>query len=502
MKPLDIIIFGGVGDLSLRKLLPALYYATRDGHVPEGSRILCVSRTKYEHKDFLELVKSKLQEFLTGVFDNKVWQQFKKHLVYKDIDLGDTASWQKLVEFLGLPEDREAEFGREVVYYLSVPPTLFRPVCEQIAAHKLNPSYSRLVVEKPLGENLESAKAVNDVLASTFCEQQIYRIDHYLGKEAVQNLFALRFSNRLIEATWNRDHIQSVEITVAESVGVEGRAEYLDRAGVLRDMVQSHLLQLICCIAMDTPLSLDADDIRDEKVRILKALAPMTPENVADHIVRGQYGAGEVDGKKVPSYLSEIMNSGKELDGTGETYVALKMKINNDRWHGVPFYVRTGKRLPSRYAQIIVKFQPVLRNLYETEQHNTLTIEVQPNLGISLDMFMKQLMSEDANLISHRQQMDLGTSYSADMMLDSAGERRLPSAYEKLLIDVIKGNQTYFVRDDEIFAAWKWIDGVRKAWSEAELPMQTYTAGGKGPNAAEKLLEHSSHKWTDVKGAK
>ncbi|MBV1901016.1 MAG: glucose-6-phosphate dehydrogenase [Kordiimonadaceae bacterium] len=501
MKPLDIVIFGGAGDLSLRKLLPALYYATRDGQVPKGSRILCVSRTKYEHEVFLDMVKSKLQVFLTGVFDEKVWKQFKQHLLYKDIDLGDTASWQKLVDFLGLPEDRTADFDREIVYYLSVPPALFQPVCEQLKAQALNPAYSRLVVEKPLGESLESAKSLNKVLSSTFPETQIYRIDHYLGKEAVQNLFALRFSNRLIEAAWNRDHIQSVEITVAETVGLEGRAEYLDRTGVLRDMVQSHLLQLVCCIAMDTPLSIDPDDIRDEKVRVLKALEPITAENVAEHVVRGQYGVGELDGEKIPSYLSEVMKSGKELDGTGETYVALKLKINTDRWQDVPFYVRTGKRLPSRYAQVIVRFKPVLRNLFETEQHNTLVIEVQPNLGITLNMFMKQVMSDGAGLISHRQEMDLGESLPEDIKADSAGEYRFPSAYEKLLIDVIKGNQTYFVRDDEIFAAWKWIDGVRAAWAEAELPMQNYSAGGKGPSAADALLEHPSHAWSDVKGA-
>tara|TARA_R110002096_G_scaffold330683_2_gene524755 strand:- start:1348 stop:2466 length:1119 start_codon:yes stop_codon:yes gene_type:complete len=353
---------------------------------------------------------------------------------------------------------------------MAVPPSLFGTICKQLSLHNLNPSDSRLVVEKPLGEDEESAEAVNALLSAGFAESQIYRIDHYLGKEAIQNLLALRFSNRLIAAVWNREHIERVEITVAETVGVEGRAAYLDHAGVLRDMVQNHLMQILCCLAMETPLSLTADDIRDAKVRVVKALRPITKHNVEDHVIRAQYGTGS----GLPSYLKELQGS-QDAAGTGETFAAVKVMIDNDQWHDVPFYLRTGKRLKERFAEIKVQFKPTPRNIFGVQEKNQITIELQPDMKISLDMFMKQLLSDGKNLISHRQ--------STDLLSSAAAGSRIPDAYEKLLGDVMQGNQAYFVRHDEIIASWRWIDGIRKAWHAAELAMHNYAAGGMGPHA-------------------
>jgi len=487
-KPIDIVVFGGSGDLSLRKLMPSFYLLFRDGNIPEGSRILAISRGEFARDAFQDTVCEKLQQFIADdLYEQDVWDQFKELLDYMSLDLSNPDAWQALVDHLS-PSKK-----RDLMFYMSVPPTLFAPICVNLKASGLNRKNARLVVEKPLGENAQTAEDVNEVLSSAFKEKQIYRIDHYLGKEAVQNLLALRFSNRLIQAIWNRDNIDYVEITVAETVGVEGRAEFLDRAGIVRDMIQNHLMQILCCLTMDTPFSLDANDIRDEKVRIVKALLPITKENIAHHVIRAQYGPGTNGGQSVPGYLEEIKKSDKEIAGTGETFVAIKAMIDNERWHGVPFYLRTGKRLKSRYAEIVVHFKPSLRNLYNIEENNKFIIELQPDMHISLDMFMKQLMNDETDLVSHRQSSNLVQTNG-----DEAGIR-IPEAYEKLLLDVINADQTYFVRHDEIMASWKWIDGLRAAWGEADLPMHEYASGTMGPEAINEILEKPNHAWRDGK---
>jgi len=483
MSALDIVIFGGSGDLSLRKLMPALYFLYGQKKLPEDSRILALSRAGVSQDDFRAEVLEKLRIFLGSAYVEAEAGAFVKLIGYMSLDISDSSGWDGLADYLAPVEDRE------IIYYMAVPPNLFGTVCEQLNRAKLNPADSRLVVEKPLGEDEQSAEQVNKILSAGFRESQIYRIDHYLGKQAIQNLLALRFSNRLISAVWNNDHIESVQITVAESVGVEGRAEYLDHAGILRDMVQNHLIQILTCLAMETPLSLSADDIRDEKVRVVKAIRPITTDNVMDYVVRAQY----ISGHGLSGYLEELNitsgeNKGKknsDIEGTGETFVALKVMVDNDRWHNVPFYLRTGKRLKNRFAQIAIQFKPIPRNIFNAPQNNRIIINLQPDTAITLDLFMKKMFSDDQDLEHSRHGSDL--SLGDDV--------RIPDAYEKLLGDVIAGNQAYFVRHDEIIASWKWIDGIRRAWEETGLEMHSYPAGSMGPSASDDLLAASGHKW-------
>jgi len=454
MSALDIVIFGGSGDLSLRKLMPALYFLYGQGKLPEDSRILALSRAGVSQDDFRAEVLEKLRIFLGSAYVEAETGAFVKLISYMSLDILDSSGWDGLADYLAPVEDRE------IIYYMAVPPTLFGTVCEQLDRAKLNPAGSRLVVEKPLGEDEQSAEQVNKILSAGFRESQIYRIDHYLGKQAIQNLLAFRFEGGMIEGKWNRDYISNIQITVAETVGVEGRAAFLDRAGILRDMIQNHLMQILCFIAMDKPAKLVADEVRDEKVKTVRALCPVTGDNIRHHVVRGQYIAGESDGVSVPGYLEEIQETGAE--GTGETFVAVKVMIDNDRWRGVPFYLRTGKRLADRFVRITVEFNP------GKSDAGRVIIDIQPDMTIRFDD------REVAGLV---------------------GNVRIPDAYEKLLGDVIAGNQAYFVRHDEIIASWKWIDGIRRAWDATGLEMYSYPAGSMGPSASDDLLAASGHKW-------
>lgn len=468
---LDIVIFGGVGDLSLRKLLPSLYYLFRDGKQRDRCRILCVSRAPLERDVFLARVKERLEHFVGDDFSDDGWDNFEAILSYIDIELSGDGDWGKLINFIDL---QGCDSKRDIIYYLSVTPSLFAPICTQLENNKLNPDYSRVVVEKPLGEDFDSARDINAILASCFSERQIYRIDHYLGKEAVQNILHLRFSNHLIETVWNNQHIDHVEITVSEQVGVESRAQFLDRIGTLRDMVQNHLMQLLTYITMEAPKSLSADDIRDRKIEVIKALRPITDKNISSRAVRGQYVAGEINGEPVPGYQEELEPVRDIVKGTGETFVALKVNIDNGRWRGVPFVLKTGKRMERRFAEIRVKFNAPSNDLYDTAHGNHLVIEIQPELTVSIHMMMKQLMGSDEALESHANQMEIGT--------DDENFDRVPEAYERLIGEVIKGNQTFFVRDDEIMASWKWIDAIREAWATTDQEMKTYVAGSNGPD--------------------
>ncbi|WP_339862418.1 glucose-6-phosphate dehydrogenase [Paremcibacter congregatus] len=473
MTALDIVFFGGTGDLCLRKLMPALYFLYRDGKLPMGSRILGLSRGHVSRTDYQHQVLEKLELYLGEKYDGEVGRTFAALLDYRELDIPDQKSWATLNDYL-------APVGaREIIYYMAVPPTLFGTVCAQLKQHDLNPINSRLVVEKPLGEDEQSAEAVNDILSTSFEESQIYRIDHYLGKEAVQNILPFRFANRMMEVVWNRDHIDHVEITVAETVGVEGRASFLDRAGILRDMVQNHLMQVLCFVAMDAPKDGSADSIRDQKVRVVGALRPVTLDNIHDHVVRAQYGPGNAQ----PGYRQEIAD--QDITGTGETYVAVKALIDSERWQGVPFYLRTGKRLSARYAEVVVTFKAPESTAYAGAPANRITIGLQPDMTISCSMAMKQVLKSADDLGHH--------NFTADML---AGETvRTPDAYEKLLGDVMQGNQAYFVRHDEIIASWKWIDGIRKAWDAADLPLHSYEAGSMGPEASDALLAVDGHSW-------
>ncbi|MCC3860364.1 glucose-6-phosphate dehydrogenase [Pseudemcibacter aquimaris] len=443
---LDFVIFGGVGDLSLRKLLPSLYYLYRDGNMPSEFRISCVSRAAKSHEEFIGLVKSKLKEFVGDDFDEVVYADFANNLIYKKVDLSSDEDWVGLADCLNI----QADTDREIIYYLSVPPTMFAPVCEQIKSLELNPSFSRLVVEKPLGEDVKSAQEINDLLSRTFDEKQIFRIDHYLGKPALQKILEIRNNYPALERRWNKDHIKRVNITVSEKVGVEGRVEFLDRAGVLRDMVQNHLMQILSLVAMDLPDEMQADLIRDQKVAAVKRLSVIDETNVNQLTVKGQYIAGELDGGSVPGYLDEIKMKNESAAGTGETFVAIKAYIENDRWQNVPFYLRTGKRLSERKAEVEI--------ILENDQK--LFIEIQPEIRF--------------RNLSHINDLQINEKLVAD-------DIRVPEAYEFLIHQIIKGDQTYFVRDDEIMASWKWIDAVRAGWATTNQQIENYKAGSNGP---------------------
>lgn len=444
---LDFVIFGGVGDLSLRKLLPSLYYISADGKLSAESRIICVSRAQQTHEDFLGLVKSKLKEFIGNDFAEDKWQAFKNHLSYLSLDLTASDDWVKLSDVLSLADSAD---DRNVIYYLSIPPTLFATACEKIQLNNLNPEYVKLVVEKPLGEDLKSAEAINNLIIRSFNEKQIYRIDHYLGKRAVQNIVDLRFENEKLDNVWNRDHIEKIEITVSEDVGVEGRAEFLDRTGILRDMMQNHLMQILNLVAMEMPDELTADDIRDEKVRVIHSLREINEVNAGRETIRAQYSAGSIGGRDVPGYQSEIKG---RVAGTGETYVAIKAHIDNERWDGVAFYLKSGKRLSGRFAEVIVYFKG--------SDNKVLKFEIQPGVGIMNNTGIEGLISES--------------------LMTENDATRVPEAYEFLIQDVINANQTNFVRGDEIMASWKWIDGIRRAWKDTDQAMMSYKAGSEGP---------------------
>jgi len=460
MIPYDIVIFGGSGDLSMRKLMPALYFIYRQGKFPESSRILALSRSNIEQADFRTLVLKNLQKYLGTEYSEQDARAFTGLVNYMALDIADDGAWSELVSYLA-PMAR-----RKIIYYMAVMPTLFGPVCRQLSRTNLNPDNSCLVVEKPLGEDEETAEAVNKILSASFKEGQIYRIDHYLGKEAIQNLLSFRFETGAVEPLWNRDHIDNIQITVAETIGVEGRSEFLDRAGILRDMIQNHLMQILCFLAMDKPKSLTADDIRDQKLRVVRKLRSVTREVIGDHVVRAQYGAGKKSGQPVPSYAQE--NKDNDTAGTGETFIALKLYVDNDRWRDVPFYLRTGKRLSGRFARIVVQ-------LKSDERPRRIILNIQPEMTIYFD------------------QAKIGPK---DVASD---HRRVPDAYEKLLGDVMTGNQSYFVRHDEIVASWRWIDGIRAAWAETGLEMLTYPAGSMGPKASDDLLAISGHEWYEDK---
>ncbi len=463
MKALDIVIFGGTGDLCLRKLMPALYFLHGQGKMPPDSRIVALSRGRMDRDEFRALVLEKLRAFIGAEYEQGRAEAFSRLLDYRDLDITDDKSWEKLSHFLTETGQISAHM-REVIYYMAVPPALFGTVCEQLGRQGLNQENSRLVVEKPLGEDEQSAEAVNVALSAGFREDQIYRIDHYLGKEAIQNILAFRFEDGTLEGIWNRDHIENIQITVAEMVGVEGRANFLDRVGILRDMIQNHLMQILCFLAMDKPESLTADNIRDRKVRVVAALRPVTAENIDHHVVRAQYGSGLINGQPVPAYV-------EEAPGAGETFVALKALLDNDRWRDVPFYLRTGKRLSGRFAQVVIQFRETGSNARpDKATPDRVIINIQPEMSLYFD------------------DRRMETAFDAN-------GRRIPDAYEKLLGDVIAGNQAYFVRHDEIIASWRWIDGIRRAWADSNIDMHNYTAGSMGPQAGDDLLARAGHQW-------
>jgi glucose-6-phosphate 1-dehydrogenase len=479
----DLVIFGATGDLAQRKLLPALFHRDEQGQLPVGACIIGTSRRamgKAEYRDFA----AKAIESHAKATDAtpEVVERFLNRLSYCAAEASKDDGWVALEKELA---DRKDVIR---VFYLAVGPDLFGSICERLGQHNLVTPKSRVVVEKPLGKNGESAEATNTAIGKVFAEPAIYRIDHYLGKETVQNLMALRFANLLFEPVWNSAHIDHVQITVSETLGVEGRAGYYDTSGALRDMVQNHILQLLCLVAMEPPSSMDADAVRDEKLKVLKALKPFTPEKLEQHIVRGQYKAGASGDGPVPGYLDELENP----DSATETFVALKAEIGSWRWNGVPFYLRTGKRLPSRLSEIVVEFKSVPHSMFGKSagqiSANRLVIRLQPDEGVKLWLMIKDPGPGGMRL----QHVPL------DMSFKEAFNSRNPDAYERLLMDVVRGNQTLFMRRDEVAAAWKWVDPILDYWKASSDVPKAYTAGTWGPAASVALIERDGNTWQEA----
>ena len=476
VDPFDLVVFGATGDLARRKLIPALYHRMADGQMPDGARIIGAARSEMDSDGFRKLASKALDEFVSKEdLEPEIRKRFLACLHYLQLDVMTPEGWNDLKGMM-------SDDGRPQAYYLSVAPRFFGTIAEGIGNVGLATENARIVVEKPLGRDLASARALNRQLAERFDEEQIYRIDHYLGKETVQNLMALRFANTLFEPLWNAQHIDSVQITVAESVGIEGRGPYYDNIGAARDMVQNHLLQLLCLTAMEPPARFEPDAVRDEKLKVLRSLEPLT--DMAD-VVRGQYRKGS----KTASYFDDAENP----DSTTESFVALKTGIANWRWPGVPFYLRTGKRMRKRFSEIAVQFKEVPHSIFphtSAGPHaNVLAIRLQPDEGITLSMTVKDPGPGGMRLTDTKLDMSFADSLERTGM-------RMPDAYERLVMDVIRGDQTLFMRGDEVEAAWAWIDPVIEAWQTTKpLP---YDAGSSGPEDSLMLLHRDGRRWREI----
>jgi glucose-6-phosphate 1-dehydrogenase len=481
VPPFDLVVFGGTGDLAYRKLYPALLHRFLDGQLSEPTRIISVSRQALDNAGFRATVASALKKFAGGAASDETTKNFLEMIDFVTLDIDSEAGWNNLGDELGRDSSRVRAF------YLATGPERFGPIAKKLAAHGFVTPASRIIVEKPIGKDGASAALINDAIGAVFSEQQIFRIDHYLGKETVQNLMALRFANALFEPLWNSAHIDHVEITVAESIGVEGRATYYENAGALRDMVQNHLLQLLCLVAMEPPASLDADSVRDEKLKVLKALVPIDASNAAALTVRGQYRAGASEGGAVPGYAEEVGNDYSKT----ETFVALKVEIANWRWAGTPIYLRTGKRLPQRVSEVIVAFREIPHSIFPAEsgriRRTRLVIRLQPDEGIKLWLMLKEPGAGGMRLQHAPLDMNFADVFSI----------YAPEAYERLLMDVIRGNATLFMRRDEVEAAWGWIDPIRDAWNHMEDAPRPYFAGTWGPAAAIALVERDGRSWNE-----
>lgn len=477
----DIVVFGGTGDLALRKLLPALYYLHRDRHLHPQTRILALARARHEPAAYAQLVQRHVSQYVAqGDFDQGQWDSFAERLDYMSLDVSQRVEFPRLAKALGVQPDRVR------LFYLATFPNLFAATAKHLASVGLTDGRARIVLEKPLGESLSTARQINDGIGAVFDEARVFRIDHYLGKEAVQNLLALRFGNALFEPLWRNAHIDHVQISVMEMVGVENRGDYYDHAGAMRDMVQNHLLQLLCLVAMEAPVHFEPEAVRNEKLKILEALRPITGMDVQDSTVRGQYSNGERAGEKLPAYYFE---KSVDHDSNTETFVALKVEVDNWRWAGVPFYLRTGKALAQRKSEIVIQFKSVPYRLFggnDQPAHNRLVIRLQPDESISLS-----LMAKTPGRGMALQEVEL------DLNFADAFKRRRWDAYERLLLDVIEGDATLFMRRDEIEAAWRWVDPIIQGWQDCYRSPKRYAAGSWGPDAADSLLDRLGHAWLD-----
>ena len=477
-----LTVFGATGDLAQRMLLPSLYGLHRDRLLPAGLRILGTARSELDDAGFRDSVAGAIERFVPAAErDDTELRGLLDRIAYAPATLGDAASFARLGERV-----RELRGDGDVVYHLSTAPKFYGDICRTLGTMDLADVGTRVMLEKPIGHDLASANAINDAVAAVFNESRIFRVDHYLGKEGVQNLLALRFGNAMFEPLWNARHIQQVQITVAETVGVEGRGDYYDDYGAMRDMLQNHLLQLLCLVAMEPPSHFDPSAVRNEKIKVLRSLRPIGRADVATETVAGQYTAGAIDGRAVPGYLDELGRASRT-----ETFVAIRAQVDNWRWAGVPFYLRTGKRMPRRSTEIYVQLRQVPHSIFgAAPQPNALVIRLQPDERIELQVMSKTPGLDRGGLQLSPVGLDL------DMHEEFASVRRR-LAYERLYLDALEGNGTLFVRRDETEAAWQWVDAIQEGWRAAGLAPKPYPAGTWGPSAAVSLIDRNGHAWRE-----
>lgn len=479
-EPFELVLFGGLGDLALRKLMPALFLLQRDGRLP-GGRILAVTRKALEVDEFKSMIEGALKRHVAKEYlEREAMDAFLAKVESFTLDVTDASGYAAMAKALSKDDVNR-------LFYMATGSDLYTPVCAGLHKAGLICAQSKIVLEKPIGHDLPTAQAINDTVAKYFNERQIYRIDHYLGKETVQNLMVLRFANSLFESQWNQHFIDHIQITISEQLGVEQRAGFYEQVGAMRDMFQNHLLQLLCITAMEPPAKLEPDAVRDEKVKVLKALKPITGSAINENVVRGQYDSGVADGKPVPRYRDEPGVHPKSLT---ETFIAAKVEIDNWRWAGVPFYLRTGKRLAERACEIVVQFKEIPHSIFPLQHKNTmankLIFRLQPDEGVRL-MLCEKRVGPGMNV----RPMNLSLNPS------NQRQTRVPEAYERLLYDALTGNATLFLRDDELIEAWRYVDPILSQWQEQEQRPEPYTGGTWGPAAATLLLARDGRLWDE-----
>ena len=482
LSDFDLVLFGGGGDLAMRKLLPALYARDRAKDLPPTARVICSGRHDWNQQQFLDAVNENARPHIAeNCFEPALWQTFCARITYVALDADNLATYPKLAAAM------RKDAGLTRVFYLATPPGLFARICHNLAAAGLANDTSRVVLEKPLGRDLASAKQINAEVGQVFAESQIFRIDHYLGKEGVQNLLALRFGNVLFEPLWRREWISDVQITIAEELGVGNRMGYYENSGALRDMLQNHLLQLLCIVAMEPPLSVTPDAVRDEKLKVLRSLKRFTHASLAQNVIRGQYRAGHVGGVQVPGYRKE---PDANPASRTETYVAVRAEIDTWRWAGVPFYLRTGKRMADQLAEIVVRFKPIPHSIFAQPtgsfQPNCLVIRLQPDEGLHLNL-MAKTPGDGMRLKPVELELDFRETFKTPRM----------DAYERLLLDVLRNQLTLFMRSDELEAAWEWVEPILTFWEHEDNEPIPYTAGSWGPAAASALIGRDGLQWRE-----
>jgi glucose-6-phosphate 1-dehydrogenase len=497
-EPCAVVIFGATGDLTQRKLLPTLAHLAHDHPLPQSFRVVAFARRPMTDEQWRAMALSSINEFLPDddKMDAMAQKAIAQKLFYCQADFNDREGYAKLADLLEKLDEEEGTQGNRL-YYLATPPTLDSEIIHQLGGAGLarpphtndnngDDSWVRIIIEKPFGRDLLSAQRLNRELARVFRENQTYRIDHYMGKETVQNLLAFRFANGIFEPLWNQKYIDHVQIVVAESLGIGSRAEYYEESGAIRDMVQNHIMQVLCLTAMEPPVAFDADAIRDEKVKVMHAIPPLTAEQVAQNTVRGQYTAGVAGGVQIPDYKQE---KGVAPNSTTETYAALKLFVENWRWADVPFYIRTGKALPARSTEVTIQFKRVPHQLYKPSETkglvpNRLTVRIQPDEGITL-----KFAAKIPGAARHLASVDMDFAYNTAFGIQS------PEAYERLLADAMLGDSTLFIRRDEVEASWRIVDSIVNGWKQMPTTVHPYAAGTWGPKEANDLIERDGRQW-------